>query len=124
MAPKHTTSGPQEHYPIISSVAPAHTTDGPHRSEYSLKRGSECLLRRNSTESRNRHLPQIRPFLNHNEIGTEDRLSSSRQIRISEAGPIVRAMKNRGHRRGGAHGMSLRVPQNALTGWAAVRHQV
>lgn len=35
MAPKHTTSGPQEHYPIISSVAPAHTTDGPHRSEYS-----------------------------------------------------------------------------------------
>jgi len=44
MAPKHTTSGPQEHYPIISSVAPAHTTDGPHRSEYSA-RGNDCPVR-------------------------------------------------------------------------------
>lgn len=44
MAPKHTTSGPQEHYPIISSVAPAHTTDGPHRSEYSQYLGENVTV--------------------------------------------------------------------------------
>ena len=44
MAPKHTTTGPQEHYPIISSVAPTHTTDGPHRSEYShTRRGDKYV---------------------------------------------------------------------------------